>query len=64
MLKFDKLKIVSDIENIEILKQNDFDEIVKNNYTVALKFYMTYPFHIIRLRGVENVAPYNIISRN
>ncbi len=46
MLKFDKLKIVSDIENIEILKQNDFDEIVKNNYTVALKFYMTYPFHL------------------
>lgn len=55
MLKFDKLKIVSDLKNIKICDENRFDKIVKNNTITELIFNIMNPCSLcIRLDFVDN----------
>ena len=44
MLKFDKLKIVSDLKNIKIYDENRFNKIIKNNIVTELIFNIINPY--------------------
>lgn len=46
MLKFDKLKIVSDLKNIKIYDENRFDKIIKNNIITELIFNIIQPYSL------------------
>lgn len=46
MLKFDNIKIVSDISNIEIYDENVFDKIVKNGVLTELRYRIEYPYYL------------------
>lgn len=46
MLKFDKLKIVSDLKNIKIYDENRFDKIIKNNIVTELIFNIIQPYSL------------------
>lgn len=44
MLKFDKLKLISNIENISTIDEDAFDRTIKNDSTASLKFNITTPY--------------------
>lgn len=46
MLKFDKIKIVSDISNIEIYDENVFDKILKNGVLTEMRYRIEYPYYL------------------
>ena len=46
MLKFDKLKIVSDLKNIKIYDENRFDKIIKDNIVSELIFNIIQPYSL------------------
>lgn len=55
MLKFDKLKIVSDLKNIKIYDENRFNKIIKNNIVTELIFNISNPYSLcIKLDYVAN----------
>ncbi|WP_300735919.1 hypothetical protein [uncultured Alistipes sp.] len=55
MLKFDKLKIVSDLKNIKIYDENRFDKIIKNNIVTELIFNIIQPYSLcIKLDYIAN----------
>ncbi len=47
MIKYDKLKIVSELKNIKIYDENRFNKIVKNNIVTKLTFNRTDPFSLL-----------------
>lgn len=55
MLTFDKLKIVSKIENIEICNHAAFEQTIKNNTVASLKYKCTNPYVLyIEIDYLEN----------
>lgn len=55
MLKFDKLKIVSDLKNIKIYDENRFNKIIKNNIVTELIFNIINPYLLyIKLDYIAN----------
>lgn len=55
MLKFDKIKIVSDISNIEIYDEDVFEKILKNGVLVELRYRMENPYYLyVEVDYLEN----------
>ena len=55
MLKFDKIKLISSIDNINVIKENAFEKIVKNDVITSLKFNRITPYLLyIEIDFLEN----------
>ena len=55
MLKFDKIKIVSDISNIEIYDEDVFEKILKNGVLVELRYRIENPYYLyVEVDYLEN----------
>lgn len=55
MLKFDKLKIVSNLDNIKIYDENSFNKIIKNNIATELILNIIQPYSLcIKLDYIAN----------
>ena len=55
MLKFDKMKIVSDISNIEIYDEDVFEKILKNGVLVELRYRIENPYYLyVEVDYLEN----------
>lgn len=46
MLKFDKLKIVSNLKNIIIYNENSFNKVMKNNIVTEMIYSVVYPYSL------------------
>ncbi len=55
MLKFDKIKLISSINNINVINENAFEKIVKNDVITSLKFNRITPYLLyIEIDFLEN----------